>query len=61
MAGALGVRLSGPRAYHDGVVDEPWLNGAAHDPTAADVERGLRLYRSAMIATGLILVILSLF
>ena len=60
MAGGLGVRLSGPRAYHDGVVDEPWLNGDAHDPSAADVERGLRLYRSAMIATGLVLVILSL-
>ncbi|PLX37803.1 MAG: cobalamin biosynthesis protein CobD [Hyphomicrobiales bacterium] len=45
LAGALGVRLSGPRVYHDHVSDEPWLNGAAPDPTPADVTRGLALYR----------------
>lgn len=60
LAGGLGIRLSGPRAYHDHVADEPWLNGAAPDPTAADLDRGLRIYRSAVMAVGLALVILSL-
>ena len=49
MAGALGVRLSGPRAYADRIADEPWLNAAAPDPGAADLDRGLRLYRRAMM------------
>ncbi len=41
MAGALGVRLSGPRIYHGSVADEPWLNEGARDPLAADIGRGL--------------------
>jgi len=48
MAGALGVRLSGPRAYHGNVADEPWLNGAARDPLAADIGSGLAIYVRAM-------------
>lgn len=48
MAGALGVRLSGPRAYGERVSDEPWLNGAARDPVATDLARGLAVYRRAM-------------
>ncbi len=48
MAGALGVRLSGPRRYADRIADEPWLNGGAPDPTPADLQRGLRLYLRAM-------------
>lgn len=55
MAGALGVRLSGPRVYQDKVVDEPWLNGGARDPDGDDVARGLMLYRTGMIALGLLL------
>lgn len=50
MAGALGVRLSGPRVYGDRVADEPWLNGACPDPTPADLRRGLALYVRAMLA-----------
>jgi len=49
MAGALGVRLSGPRIYDGSVAQEPWLNGEARDPRAADIEPGLKLYRRAMM------------
>ena len=48
MAGALGIRLSGPRVYDGVATEDPWLNPVAGDPTAADVWRGLRLYRRAM-------------
>jgi adenosylcobinamide-phosphate synthase len=48
MAGALGVRLSGPRVYADRVADEPWLNEGARDPGAADLGRALGLYVRAM-------------
>ncbi|WP_347266873.1 adenosylcobinamide-phosphate synthase CbiB [Paracoccus sp. (in: a-proteobacteria)] len=58
MAGALDVRLSGPRSYQGTLSPEPWLNGAARDPGAADLQRGLRLYRRAMALMGLGLVLL---
>ena len=59
MAGALGVRLSGPRIYDGIVAEEPWLNGAARDPDAADIEQGLKLYRRAMILLAGLLLILA--
>lgn len=57
MAGALGVRLSGPRIYDGHVAPEPWLNEGAPDPSPASVTLGLGLYRRAMLllAAGLML------
>lgn len=52
MAGALGVRLSGPRIYGDRVADEPWLNAGAPDPLPGDLARGLALYLRAMVLCG---------
>lgn len=59
MAGALGVRLSGPRIYHGSITNEPWLNEAARDPLAADIDRGLTIYRRAMLLLGGVLAILA--
>jgi adenosylcobinamide-phosphate synthase len=50
MAGALGVRVSGPRIYADRIADEPFVNATCPDPTPADLHRGLALYRRAMLA-----------
>jgi adenosylcobinamide-phosphate synthase len=60
MAGALGVRLSGPRIYHDSVANEPWLNEAARDPCAADIVRALAFHARAMMLLAGCLVILAL-
>jgi adenosylcobinamide-phosphate synthase len=60
MAGALGVRLSGPRAYGTHVSDEPWLNGIAPDPGAGDIRRALTLYARAMALLALALGVLWL-
>lgn len=59
MAGALGIRLSGPRFYEGRVAQEPWVNGAAPDPQAGDLARGLALYRRAMVALGAALALLA--
>ncbi|MET4255562.1 adenosylcobinamide-phosphate synthase [Bradyrhizobium sp. S3.12.5] len=59
MAGALGVRLSGPRIYHGSITDEPWLNGGARDPLAADIGEGLTVYRRAMLLLAGLLAILA--
>lgn len=45
MAGALGLRLSGPRHYGPNITDEPWLNAAGEDADASDILRALTLYR----------------
>lgn len=55
MAGGLGIRLSGPRIYAEGVANEPWLNGAAPDPVPEDLSRGLALYARAMGVLALLL------
>lgn len=52
MAGALGIRLSGPRVYGDRVADEPWVNAGAPDPEADSMDRALALYVRAMILCG---------
>lgn len=60
MAGALGVRLSGPRAYGGRMSDEPWLNGAAPDPDHRDIVRGLAIYRRAMTGAAIVLLALAM-
>ncbi|MCY1126624.1 adenosylcobinamide-phosphate synthase CbiB [Frigidibacter sp. RF13] len=60
MAAALGVRLSGPRLYHDRVANEPWINGAARDPGADDITRALEICRNALALTAILLLLLWL-
>lgn len=60
MAAALNVRLSGPRSYGDGVRDEPWVNGAAPDPTAETLYRGVTLFWRAVGLAALLLAVLAL-
>ena len=59
MAGALGIRLSGPRIYGDRTNPEPWLNGAAPDPSPGHVTQGLRLYVRAMALCAALLGLVS--
>lgn len=60
MAGALGVRLAGPRIYHEVIAQEPWLNGGAADPEPADLGRALRLYATAMALGAALLAAIGL-
>lgn len=59
MAGALGVRLSGPRIYHGSTTDEPWLNEGARDPLARDIAEALTVYRRAILLLAGMLAILA--
>ena len=59
MAGALGVRLSGPRIYGDRASDDPWLNPVAGDPRPEDIRLGLRLFRRAVLLAAAILLALT--
>ena len=60
LAGALGIRLSGPRAYDGILTSEPWVNEAASDPVPIDLGRGLNLYVAAMLALAGLMVVVAL-
>lgn len=47
MAGALGIALSGPRVYAEGVANEPYLNAQGRIAEPNDIHRALRVYAVA--------------
>src|SRR3712207_2816897 len=47
MAGALGLRLAGPRTYGAVRVEDRWMGNGRAEATAADIDRALGLYRTA--------------
>ncbi|CAA2102528.1 Cobalamin biosynthesis protein CobD [Methylobacterium bullatum] len=47
MAGALGLRLAGPRMYGSEIVDDAWMGDGRAEAGPHDVERALALYRIA--------------
>src|SRR5207247_1582862 len=47
MAGALGVRLMGPRRYDGEFVDHGWIGEGRATLKAVDIRTALRLYRAA--------------
>ncbi|WP_420103841.1 adenosylcobinamide-phosphate synthase CbiB [Bosea sp. (in: a-proteobacteria)] len=47
MAGAIGLRLAGPRVYGEMRVEAPWMGDGRAQTTAADIRRALALYRKA--------------
>ena len=59
MAGALGVRLSGPRVYADRVVDEPWLNPGFADPGTRELGNALGLYVRSLVGMGGVLALVA--
>jgi adenosylcobinamide-phosphate synthase len=59
MAGALGLRLAGPRIYGDALVDDAWMGAGGAAATAADVRRALALYRTACALQWLVLVVIA--
>lgn len=54
MAGALGLRLNGPKVYGNTRVEDAWMGDGRADVNAYDIDRALRLYRRAvlLIAVG---------
>jgi adenosylcobinamide-phosphate synthase len=47
MAGALGIRLSGPRIYDGVPVEERWVGEGRSELAAKDIRAALKLYRTA--------------
>ena len=61
MAGALGLRLAGPRVYAGVRVADAWMGDGRTEATLADLRRALVLYRRACaIQLGVLVVLVAL-
>jgi adenosylcobinamide-phosphate synthase len=47
MAGALGLKLAGPRVYGGVTVEDAYMGDGRREATPADIHRALKLYRTA--------------
>jgi adenosylcobinamide-phosphate synthase len=52
MAGALGLKLAGPRVYGKTVVDDAFMGSGRREAGAADIRQALRLYWRACMIEG---------
>ena len=60
MAGALGLRLAGPRRYGNQTEDGAWMGDGRADQNADDIRRALVLYRAACLIPLVAVVFLSI-
>lgn len=60
MAGALGLKFGGPRAYEDGMVDLPWMGSGRETMSRSDIASGLVLYDKALWIMFGVLAILAI-
>lgn len=60
MAGALGIAMAGPRAYAEGVVDDPFLNAEGRTAAPDDISRALRVFVAACALQAAIYAALAL-
>ena len=65
MAGALNLRLAGPRDYEDQTIKGDWIGianeGSTSDATEEDIGKGLLLYVNACILLTAVIVFLTVF
>jgi adenosylcobinamide-phosphate synthase len=55
IAGALALKLAGPRVYGDTLIDDAFMGDGRREAGAADIRRALRLYRTACVIQALAL------
>ena len=56
MAGALGIRLGGPRKYNGAKTELPWMGHGREKLTRADIGEGLRLYNTGLNITAALVI-----
>jgi adenosylcobinamide-phosphate synthase len=61
MAGALGLRLAGPRVYGGKSVDDHWMGGGKVEATVDDIGRALTIYRVAVVGALFVVAIIGWF
>jgi adenosylcobinamide-phosphate synthase len=56
MAGALGLKIAGPRLYGTEMVDDAYMGHGKRGASAGDIKRALNLYRLAAVIEGVVVV-----
>jgi adenosylcobinamide-phosphate synthase len=59
MAGALGLKLAGPRVYGTELTQDAFMGSGRAEATAADIRSALHLYRRALMVQALTLFVLA--
>jgi adenosylcobinamide-phosphate synthase len=59
MAGALGLKLAGPRVYGEEMVADVFMGDGRYEAKASDIRAALRLYRIACLAQALVFGVLA--
>jgi adenosylcobinamide-phosphate synthase len=59
MAGALGLKLAGPRVYGETLIDDAFMGAGKREAGAADIRRALTIYRVACVIEWLALMTAS--
>jgi adenosylcobinamide-phosphate synthase len=59
MAGALGLRLAGPRVYDGVLVQDHWMGDGRAEATPEDIDRALTIYRAAFAGTLMIAAVIG--
>ena len=59
MAGALGLKLAGPRTYGGALVQDAFMGEGRRQADARDIRRALRLYLAACLVQALAIVVLG--
>ena len=59
MAGALGLRLAGPRRYAGVEVEDAWMGDGRAEAQAADIRRALRLFVGACLTVLTVVIVLG--
>ncbi|GAC1331560.1 MAG: adenosylcobinamide-phosphate synthase CbiB [Beijerinckiaceae bacterium] len=60
MAGALGLKLAGPRLYGGVAVDDAFMGSGRREANAGDIRHALQLYRRALVVQWIALALLTL-
>ena len=60
MAGALGLKLAGPRVYGETLVDDAFMGRGRREAGAVDIKRALNLYRASCVIQALALAVAAL-
>jgi adenosylcobinamide-phosphate synthase len=59
MAGALGLKLAGPRIYGETLIEDGFMGEGRYEAGAADIRAALRLYRLACLLQALVIAALA--
>ena len=60
MAGALGLKIAGPRLYGTEMVEDAYMGDGRREANTKDIRRALRVYRVAAVIEGVVVIALAM-